>query len=153
MKTIEVSITTLNLKFLITDILKEQKNPTSTISKRIYVYKANRTLKDPTCQSKGFKYTESSKPSNRRRKPNRGSNYNTFFKNNDDKVFKNVKTEFKSDPNLELKSFTYIIKNFDLNNNKSNCFTNSLNSNNNAKDSETKGSYLTAFNKSKKLLK
>ncbi len=46
MRAIKASVTALNLKFFIIDILKEQKNPVSTTSKRMYVYKANRTLKD-----------------------------------------------------------------------------------------------------------
>ncbi|SRR6266699_1532828 len=120
MKAIKASVITLNLKFLIADILEEQRNPTSTTSKRIYVYKANRTPKDPIYQNKSFKHTKSSKPSNRRQRSNKGSNHNILFKNNNNKTFKNIETEFKSDPNPKLESFTYIIKNFDLNNNKSN---------------------------------
>ncbi len=122
MRVIRVSITALNLEFLIADILKEQRNPISTTSKRTYVYKANRTPKDLTHQNKDPKRIENFKLSNRRRKSNRGFNHNTLFKNNDDKAFKNAETEFESDPDLKLKSFTYIIKNFDLNNNKSNYF-------------------------------
>ncbi len=153
MKAIGASITALNLEFLIADILKEQKNPTSTTSKRTYVYRANRTPKDPICQSKGPKRTESSRPSNRRRRPNKGSNHNMFPEDDDDKTLKDAETKPKSDLNPELESFTCIIKNFDLDNNKSNCSISSLNSNNNAKDSETKRDYFIAFNKSKKSLK
>jgi len=147
MKIIKVSITALNLKFLITDILKEQRNPASTTSKRTYVHKANRTLRDSTRQNKGFKRTESFKLSNRCRRLNKSSNYNTLFEDNDDETFKNVKTKPESNLNPELKSFIYIIKNFDLNDSKSNYSIGSLNSNNNIKDFKTKGSYLIAFNK------
>ncbi len=130
MRVIKTSVTALNLKFLIADILEEQRNLASTTSKRTYVHKANRTPKDPTRQSKRLKHTESSKPSNRRRRPNRGSSYNTFSKDDDNETFKDAKTEPKSDPDPELESFTCIIRNFDLNDNKSSCFTGSLNSNN-----------------------
>jgi len=90
---------------------------------------------------------------NRRRRPDRSSNYNTFSKDDDDKTFKDIEIESKSDPNLKLESFTYIIKNFDLNDSKSNCSTGSLNSNNNVEDSKIEESYLITFNKSKKSLK
>ncbi len=152
-RAIKASVTTLNLKFLIADILKEQRNPTSTTFKKTYVHKANRTPKDPTCQNKGFKRTKSFKPFNRCRRSNKGSNHNTLFKNDDDKAFKNVEIKLKSDPKPKLKSFTYIIKNFDLDDSKSSCSTNSLNSRNSAEDFKTENSYLTAFNKSKKPLK
>ncbi len=92
------------------DILEEQRNPTSTTSKRTYVHKANRTPKDPIYQNKDSKRIESSKLFNCYRKPNRGSNHNMLFENNDNKTFKNIKTELESDLNLELESFTYIIK-------------------------------------------
>ncbi len=133
--------------------MKEQRNLASTTSKRTYVHKVNRTPKDPTHQSKGFKRIESFKPFNRRRRPNRGSNHNTLFKDDDDKAFKDVETKFKSNSNPKLKSFTYVIKNFDLNNNKSNCSISSLNFKNNIENFETEDSYLITFNKSKKLLK
>ena len=64
-----------------------------------------------------------------------------------------MKTELESDLDLELESFTYVIRNFDLDDNKSNYFIGSLSSRNNVEDSETKGGYLTAFNRSKKPLK
>ncbi len=89
---------------------------------------------------------------NRRRKSNRSSNYNIYLKENE-KVLKDIETKLKSDPDLKLKSFTYVIKNFDLDNNKSNCFIGSLNFRNSVKDSEIEDGYLAAFNKSKKLLK
>ncbi len=76
-----------------------------------------------------------------------------FFKNNDNKTFKNIETKFESDLDLELKSFIYVIRNFDLNKNKSSCFIRFLNSRNNVKDSEIEDGYLIVFNKSKKLLK
>ena len=66
-------MTALNFEFLIADILEEQKNPASTTFKKMASYKANRLFK-------GSKCTESSKPSNRRRKPDRGSNHNTHLK-------------------------------------------------------------------------
>src|SRR6266566_3376913 len=152
MRAIRASITALNLEFLIADILKEQRNPASTTSKRIYVHRVNRTSKDLTYQSKGPKYIESSKLFNRRRKSNRSSNYNIYLKENE-KVLKDIETKLKSDPDLKLKSFTYVIKNFDLDNNKSNCFIGSLNFRNSVKDFEIEGGYLTTFNRSKKLLK
>jgi len=135
------------------DILEEQRNPASTTSKRTYVHRANRMPKDLTHQNKGFKHTESFKLSNRRRRPDRGSNYNTLPKDDNDEAFKDAETKLKSDPNPKLESFTCIIKNFDLNDSKSNCSTSFLNSNNNAEDSEIEGGYLTVFNKSKKSLK
>src|SRR6266699_7260095 len=103
MRTIRASITALNLKFFIIDILKKQRNPTFTTSKRTYVHKTNQTFKDPIRQNKGLKHIESSRPFNRRRRPNRGSNYNTFFKDDDDETFKDAETKFESDSNLELK--------------------------------------------------
>ncbi len=115
-------------------------------------YRANWPSKDPTHQNKGLKHTESSKPSNSRKKPDRGSNYNTHPKE-DEKAFKNIETKFKSDLDPELESFINVIKNFDLDNNKSNCSISSLNSRNSTEDSETKGSYLAVFNRSKKPLK
>jgi len=115
-------------------------------------YKANKPSKDPTRQNKSPKHTESSKPSNRRKKPDRGSNHNTHPEE-DEETFKDVETELESNPDLELKSFTYIIKNFDLNNSKSSYSINSLSFKNNTEDFETEGSYLATFNKSKKPLK
>src|SRR6266566_1766409 len=153
MRAIGTSVTALNLKFLIADILEEQRNPASITSKRTYVHKANRTPRDPTRQNKGSKRIENSRPSNRRRRPDKGSNYNTFFEDDDDKAFKDVKTKLKSNPNLELKSFIYIIKNFDLNDSKSSCSIGSLSFNNSVEDFEIEGGYLVAFNKSKKSLK
>ena len=109
-------------------------------------YKANRPSKDFTRQNKGLKHIKSSRPSNRRRKPDRGSSHNTLFENNDDKAFKNVEIKLESDPNPELKSFIYIIKNFDLNDSKSSYFINSLNFKKNVEDSKTEGGYLAVFN-------
>ena len=71
-------MTALNLEFLIADILKEQRNPASTTFKKMASYKVNRPSKDPICQNKDFKRTESSRPSNCRRKPDRSSNYNMY---------------------------------------------------------------------------
>ncbi len=110
-------------------------------------------FKDSTRQNKDFKRIESSKSSNRRRRPDRGSSYNTFFKDDDNEVLENVKTEFESDLDPELESFICVIRNFDLNDSKSSFSIGSLNSNNSVKDSETEGGYLTTFNKSEKLLK
>ena len=76
-----------------------------------------------------------------------------LFENNDDKTFKNVEIELESDLDPKLESFTYVIRNFDLDDSKSSCFISSLNSKNNVENFKTKGSYLTAFNKSKKPLK
>ncbi len=132
------------------DILKEQWNQASTTFKKTYIYKANRTSKDSTCQNKGFKHIKSSRPFNRRKRPDRGSNYNTHPKD-DEKAFKDAKTESELD--LELESFIYIIRNFDLDNSKSSCFTGSLSSRNSVEDFETEDGYLAAFNKSKKPLK
>ena len=135
------------------DILEEQRNPAFTTSKRTYVHRANRAPKDPTRQSKGFKRIESSRLSNRRRRLDRGSSYNMLFEDDDDETFKDAETEPESDPDPELKSFIYIIRNFDLDDNKSSCFTSSLNFRNNVEDFETEGGYLAAFNKLKKPLK
>ncbi len=89
---------------------------------------------------------------NRRKKPDRGSNYNTHSKN-DEEASKDIETKLESDLDLELESFTYVIRNFDLDDSKSSCSINSLNFKNNVEDSETKNGYLAAFNKSKKPLK
>ena len=72
---------------------------------------------------------------------------------NDEEASKDVETKLESDLNLELESFIYIIRNFDLDNSKSSCSISSTNSKDNAKDSKTKGGYLAAFNKSKRPLK
>ncbi len=109
--------------------------------------------RDFTCQSKSSKCIESFKPFNRRWKLNRGSSYNTLFEDDDDKTFKDVETKLESDPNLGLKFFIYVIKNFDLDDSKSNCFIGSLSFRNSVENFETEGGYLTAFNRLKKLLK
>jgi len=119
----------------------------------MYVYKANGTSRDSIRQSKSFKRIESSKLFNRRRRPNRGSSHNTLLEDNDNKTFKNVETKFESNLNLELESFTYIIRNFDLNNSKSSYSISSLNFRNSVEDFKTEDGYLTTFNKSKKPLK
>jgi len=111
-------------------------------------YRANRPSKDPTYQNKGLKRTKSFKPSNRRKKPDRGSNHNTYSEE-DEEASKNVETESESDPDFKLESFICIIRNFDLDDNKSSCFISSLNFRNNVENSETKGGYLVAFNRSK----
>ena len=152
MKVIRATVTTLNLEFLIADILKEQRNPASTTFKKMASYRANKPFKDPIHQNKGSKRIESSKPSNCRRKPDRGSNHNTHPEE-DEEASKDVETEPESDPNLELESFTCVIRNFDLDDSKSSCFIGSLSSNNNVEDFKTKGGYFTTFNKFKKSLK
>src|SRR6266566_10126823 len=139
MRAIGASVTALNLEFLIADILKKQRNPASTTSKKTYVHRANRTSKDLTRQNKSFKRIENFRPSNRRRRSDRGSNYNMLFEDDDDKVFKNVEIEPESDLKLKLESFIYIIKNFDLDNNKSNYSMGSLNFKNNIENFETEG--------------
>ncbi len=149
MKAVGTSVTTLNLEFLITDILEEQRNLASTTSKRTFVHRANRSSRDPIRQNKGPKRTENFKPPNRRKRPDRGSNHNTHPKD-DEKTSKDVETEPESDLDPELKSFICVIQNFDLDDNKSSCFISFMSSKDNAKNSETKGGYLTAFNKSKK---
>ncbi len=73
--------------------------------------------------------------------------------NDDDEVFKDVKIEFESDLDLKLKSFIYVIRNFDLDDSKSSYFISSLNFKNSVEDSKIEGGYLAAFNKLKKLLK
>ena len=152
MKVIRVTITALNLEFLIADILKEQRNPAFTTFKKMAFYKANRPSKDFIYQNKGFKYIKSFRPSNRRRKPDRGSSYNTYFEN-DEEAFKNVETKPESDPDPELESFICVIRNFDLDDSKSSCFIGSTSSKDSIEDSEIKGGYLAAFNKSKNPLK
>ncbi len=94
-------------------------NPVFTTSKRMYVHKTNRTLKDLISQSKGFKRIKNSRLSNRRRRANRGSNHN-MYPEKDEKALKDAETEPESNLNLELKSYTYVIKNFDLDDSKSN---------------------------------
>ncbi len=115
-------------------------------------YRANRPSKDFTRQNKGPKHIESFRPSNRCRKLDRGSSYNTYFEE-DEEAFKDVETKFEADLNPKLESFTCVIENFDLDDNKSSCFISFLNFRNNVEDFETEGSYLAAFNKSKKPLK
>src|SRR6266566_8794865 len=131
----------LNFEFLMADILKERRNPASTTFKKMASYRANRPSKDLTYQNKGFKYIESFRPFNRRKRPDKGSNYNTHLEK-DEEVFKDVETELKSDLNLELESFTCVIRNFDLDDSKSNCFISSLNSRNSVEDFEIEGGYL-----------
>ena len=145
-------MTALNLEFLIADILKEQRNSTSTTFKKMVFYRVNKLSKDTIYQNKGFKYIESFRPFNRRKRPDKGSNYNTHLEK-DEEVFKDVETELKSDLNLELESFTCVIKNFDLDDNKSSCFISFLSFRNSVEDFETEDGYLAAFNKSKKPLK
>ncbi len=101
MRAIKITITALNFEFLIADILEKQRNPASTTFKKIASYKANKLSKDPIRQNKGPKRIKSFKPFNRHKKPDRGSNYNTYFEE-DKEVFKNVETEPESDLNLEL---------------------------------------------------
>src|SRR6266566_10050220 len=152
MKAIKASVTTLNLEFLMADILKEQRNPTSTTSKRTFVHRANRPSKNPTRQNKGPKRTKSSRPPNRRRRPNRGSNHNTHPED-DEEASKDAETEPESDPEPKLESFTCVIRNFDLDDSKSSCSIGSTSSKDSAEDSETEGGYLAAFIKSKRPLK
>ncbi len=152
MKTIRTTITTLNLKFLIADILEKQRNPASTTFKKMASYKANRPSKNPIHQNKSPKYTESSKPSNHRKKPDKGSSHN-IHPEKDKKASKDVETKLKSDPNPKLESFIYVIKNFDLDDSKSSCFISFLNSRNNFENFEIEGGYLAIFNRSKKPLK
>ncbi len=132
--------------------MEEQKNPASTTSKRTYIHRANWTPKDPIYQNKSFKHIENFKLFNRRRKPDRSSSYN-IYSEKDEETSKDTETEPKSNPDLELKSFICVIRNFDLDNNKSSCSINSLNFKNNAEDFETEDGYLTAFNRLKKPLK
>ncbi len=77
----------------------------------------------------------------------------THILKKDEKISKDIEIEPESNSNLELKSFTCVIKNFDLNDNKSNCSTGSLSFKNSFEDFKTEGSYLAVFNKSKKPLK
>ncbi len=149
MKVIRASVITLNLEFLIADILEEQRNLIFTISKRTYVHRANRTPKDLIRQNKGFKRIESFRPSNRRRSLDRGSSYNTFLEDNDNEASKDVEIEFESDLDPELESFIYVIRNFDLDDSKSSCSIGSLNFRNSVEDFKTKDGYLTVFNRSK----
>src|SRR6266566_9188355 len=101
-------------------------------------YRTNRPSKDPIRQNKGFKYTESFRPSNRCRKSDRGSSYNTHPEE-DEEAFKDVETEFESDLDPELESFTCVIRNFDLDDSKSSCSIGSLSSRNSVEDFETEG--------------
>ncbi len=134
------------------DILEEQRNPASTTFKKMAFYKVNKPFRDSIYQNKGSKYIESFKPSNRCKKPDRGSSYNTYLED-DKEAFKDVEIEFEFDLDPELKSFTCVIRNFDLDDSKSNCFIDSSNFRNNVEDFETEGGYLVAFNKAKKPLK
>src|SRR6266566_3675025 len=110
MRAIGITVTALNFEFFIADILKKQRNLASTIFKKMASYKANRPSKDPIRQNKGPKRIESSRPSNRRKKPDRGSSYNTYLEE-DEKAFKDAKTKPESNLNPELEFFTYVIKN------------------------------------------
>src|SRR6266699_5511831 len=115
-------------------------------------YRANRPFRDPIRQNKGFKRIESFKLSNCCKKPDRGFSYN-MYPEEDEETFKDVEIEFESDLDPELKSFTCVIRNFDLDDSKSSCFIDSSNFRNNVEDFETEGGYLVAFNKAKKPLK
>jgi len=115
-------------------------------------YKANRPSKDPISQNKGPKHIESFRPSNRRRKSDRGSNYNTYPEE-DKEVFKNAEIEPESNLDFELEFFICVIGNFDLDDSKSSCSIDFLSFRNSVKDFETEGGYLVVFNRSKKLLK
>ncbi len=152
MRAVEASVTALNLEFLMADILEEQRNPASITSKRTFVYRANRPFRDPICQNKGFKRIESFRPFNRCRRPDRGSSYN-MYPEDDEEVSKDVEIEPESDLDLELESFTCVIRNFDLDDSKSSCFIGSTSFKDSVEDSETEGGYLAVFNKSKRLLK
>ncbi len=152
MRVVEALVIALNLEFLMADILEEQRNPASTISKRTFVYRANRLFRDSIRQNKGFKRIESFRPSNRRRRLDRGSSHNTYLED-DEEVSKDVETELESNPDSELESFICIIRNFDLNDSKSNCSIGSTSFKDNIENSEIEGGYLAAFNKSKRPLK
>ncbi len=89
MKAIGVMVTALNFKFLMADILEKQKNPASITFKKMAFYRVNRPFKDSIYQNKGFKRIKSFKPSNRCKKPDRGSNYNTYPEE-DEKASKDV---------------------------------------------------------------
>ena len=99
MRVVGASVITLNLEFLMADILEEQRNPASIIFKRTFVYRANRLSRDPIRQNKSFKHIESSKPFNRRKRPDKGFSYNIYLKD-DEEASKDVETEFES--NLDL---------------------------------------------------
>ncbi len=58
-----------------------------------------------------------------------------------EKVSKDIETEFESDLDLELKFFTCVIRNFNLDDNKSNCFISFLSSRNSVEDSKIEGGY------------
>ncbi len=152
MRIIRVLITTLNLKFFITDILKEQRNPTFTTFKKTYVYRVNRLSRDPIYQNKDLKRTESFRLSNRCRKPDRGSNHN-MYSDDDEEAFKDVEIKLEPDLDLEPESFTCVVGDFDLDNNKSSCFISLWSFRNSIRSFETEGGYFAVFNKSKKLLK
>ncbi len=152
MRVVEALVIALNLEFLMADILEEQRNPASTISKRTFVYKANKPSRDSICQNKGFKRIESSRPFNRCKKLDRGFSYNTHPED-DEEASKDVEIELESDLDPELKSFTYVIWNFDLDDSKSSCSIGSTNFKDSVEDFETEGGYLAVFNKSKRPLK
>ena len=76
-----------------------------------------------------------------------------LFKSDDNEVFKDVETELKSDLDPKLESFTYIIRNFDLDDSKSSCSIGFTSFKDSVEDFETEGGYLAVFNKSKRLLK
>ena len=115
-------------------------------------YRANRSFRDSICQNKDFKHIESSRLSNCCKKSDRGSSYNMQFEE-DEEASKNVETEFESDLDFELESFTCVIRNFDLDDSKSSCFIGFLSFRINVKDFEIEDGYLAVFNRSKKLLK
>src|SRR6266566_6893066 len=115
------------------DILEEQGNPASTTSKRTYVHRANKPPKDPIRQNKGPKRIENSRLSNCHWKSDRGSSYNTHLED-DEESSKDVETEPELKP--ELQSFICIIKDFDLDDNKSSYFISSWNSRDSAKSVE-----------------
>src|SRR6266699_3815450 len=152
MKAIGAMVTALNFEFLIADILEEQRNLASITFKKMVSYRANRLSRDLIRQNKGPKRIESFRPSNCCKKPDRGFSYNIYLEE-DEEAFKDVETEPESDLDLELESFTCVIKNFDVDDSKSSCSIGSLSFNNSIEDSETEGGYFATFNKLKKLLK
>ncbi len=52
MKAIGAIVTALNFEFIMADILKEQRNPTSITFKKMASYEVNRPSKDSTHQNK-----------------------------------------------------------------------------------------------------
>ena len=157
MRAVGATVTALNLEFLMADILEEQRNPASTTSKKM-VHRAKRSFqkpsKDPKRQNRGFKDTESSKrfESSRRssyngqgrRKYDKGSNHHAVPEGSETES----ETELETEPEPKLESFACVIGEFDLDDSKSNCSSNSSGPDN-AEDSEIEGGYLVAFNKSK----